>query len=56
MSGSHDSRPVNPIRVRKTPGARHPYMATRRGSGTYGWGNTPQEARECLLRQEQKSK
>lgn len=32
-------------RVRKTPNGRHLYTATYRGVGTYGWGNTPDEAR-----------
>ena len=31
--------------VRKTPNCRHLYRATMKGFGTYGWGNTPEEAR-----------
>lgn len=38
------------IRVRKTPYGLHLYVATIKGAATYGWGNTPAEARECLLR------
>lgn len=41
---------VGKVRVRKTPCGLHPYVATMRGKGTYGWGNTPNEARECLTR------
>lgn len=37
------------IRVRKTRGGWHPYVATMRGKGTYGWGNTPDEARAKLI-------
>ena len=36
------------IITRKTPGTRHPYKATCKGYGCYGWGNTPQEARDKL--------
>lgn len=43
--------PKQKIRVRKTPYGRHLYTATIKGIGTYGWGNTPAEARGCLLRQ-----
>lgn len=35
-------------RVRKTPNGRHLYTATLKGYATYGWGNTPQEARARL--------
>lgn len=42
------------IRVRKTPYGLHLYVATIKGVGTYGWGNTPAEARECLQRNLQK--
>ena len=35
-------------RVRKTPNGRHLYTATLKGHGTYGWGNTPDEARAKL--------
>lgn len=38
------------IRVRKTPNALHPYTATMRGKGTYGWGNSPAEARARLAK------
>lgn len=38
------------IRVRHTPNCLHPYAATIKGDGAYGWGNTPDEARECLRR------
>ena len=34
--------------VRKTPSGRHLYCATLKGYGTYGWGNTPDEARAKL--------
>lgn len=37
------------IRVRKTPHGLHPYVATIKGEVQYGWGNTPKEARECLM-------
>ena len=33
------------IVVRKTPNCRHLYTATMRGFATYGWGNSPEEAR-----------
>ena len=36
------------IRVRKTPNCAHPYTATIKGYGGYGWGNTPDEARASL--------
>lgn len=36
------------VRVRKTPNALHLYIATMRGQGTYGWGNSPAEARAKL--------
>ncbi len=39
------------IRIKKTPNGRHPYTATMKGVGTYGWGNNPAEARASLLRQ-----
>lgn len=39
------------VRVRKTPNALHPYTATMKGKGSYGWGNTPKEARERLQQQ-----
>lgn len=35
-------------RVKKTPNCRHLYTATLKGFGTYGWGNTPDEARAKL--------
>jgi hypothetical protein len=35
-------------RVRKTPNGRHLYSATLKGYATYGWGNTPDEARAKL--------
>lgn len=36
------------IRTRHTPDGLHPYRATIKGVGTYGWGQTPKEARERL--------
>ena len=36
------------IRVRHTPGAMHAYRANITGIGTYGWGNTPGEARRRI--------
>lgn len=39
------------IRVKHTPNALHPYTATMKGKGSYGWGNTPKEARERLAQQ-----
>jgi hypothetical protein len=39
------------IRVRKTPNCAHAYKATVSGIGFYGWGNTPQAAREKLIEQ-----
>lgn len=42
------------IRVRKTPYGLHLYVATVKGVGTYGWGDTPTKARACLLRNLQK--
>lgn len=38
-------------RVRKTPYGLHLYTATIKGEGTYGFGNTPAEARASLERQ-----
>lgn len=53
-SNDRNARVINPvkleIRVRKTPNAMHPYIATTKGVGTYGWGNTSAEARACLKR------
>lgn len=40
-------KPIKP-RARKTPNGRHLYYATLKGYGTYGWGNTPDEARAKL--------
>lgn len=40
-------KPIKPA-VRKTPNGRHLYTATLKGYGTYGWGNTPDEARAKL--------
>lgn len=37
------------IRVKKTPGCWHPYRATAKGHGPYGWGNTAAEARAKLI-------
>ena len=37
------------IRVKRTPNCLHAYTATMKGKGTYGWGNTPAEARAKLL-------
>lgn len=34
--------------VRKTPYGHHLYVAALRGQSTYGWGNTPHEARTKL--------
>lgn len=43
---------INPkINTRKTPNGRHLYRATCKGYGRYGWGNTPQEAREKMAEQ-----
>lgn len=39
----------NQIRVKRTPNYLHAYTATMKGKGTYGWGNTPAEARKKLL-------
>lgn len=36
------------VRVRKTPNGRHLYCATIKGYATYGWGNTPDDARAKL--------
>jgi hypothetical protein len=36
------------IRTVKTPNGMHLYAAYKRGHGTYGWGNTPAEARAKL--------
>ena len=47
-------KPIKP-RVRKTPNGRHPYYATLKGYGTYGWGNTPDEARSKLAENIEKS-
>lgn len=41
------TRPNQPS-VRKTPNGRHMYTATLKGYATYGWGNTPDEARAKL--------
>lgn len=38
------------VRVRRTPNCLHAYTATVKGKGTYGWGNTPSEARQCLAK------
>ncbi len=35
-------------RVRRTPHGKHLYRATLKGYATYGWGNTPDEARTKL--------
>lgn len=37
------------IRTKKTPNGLHLYAAYARGKGTYGWGDTPVEARTKLL-------
>jgi len=37
------------IRVRKTPYAMHPYIATLKGCPIYGWGKTPADARAKLI-------
>jgi len=39
------------VNVRWTPNCRHPYTATIKGRGEYGWGNTPAEARAKLAEQ-----
>ena len=44
-----DEPKAGKIRIRKTPYGLHQYTATIKGMGTYGWGNTPSEAKECLL-------
>jgi hypothetical protein len=36
------------VRIKHTPNCRHRYTAALKGSPHYGWGNSPQEARECL--------
>jgi hypothetical protein len=36
------------IRTRRTPDGLNPYRATMKGVATYGWGQTPTEARERL--------
>ncbi len=36
------------IRIKHTPNCLHAYTATMKGKGTYGWGNTPDEARAKL--------
>jgi len=37
------------IRTRQAgSNALHKYYAMMKGRGTYGWGNTPKEARACL--------
>lgn len=40
----------NAVRVRKSPYGMHLYVATMKGEGTYGWGDTPKEARSCLTK------
>ena len=42
------SVPAGRVRIRKTPNCLHAYTATVKGKGTYGWGNTPAEARQRL--------
>jgi hypothetical protein len=39
------------VRIKKTPNGRHLYTATMLAVGTYGFGNTPDEARASLARQ-----
>jgi hypothetical protein len=39
------------VRVRKTPNCAHLYTATIKGQGTYGFGDTPDEARQSLTNQ-----
>jgi len=40
---------IKKVTVRKSPNGRHLYYASEvRGNGTYGWGNTPAEARAKL--------
>lgn len=39
------------VRIKKTPNCLHPYTATMKAVGTYGFGNTPAEARASLFRQ-----
>ena len=36
------------IKVKKAPNGLHRYTATIKGVGTYGYGNTPAEARDQL--------
>ena len=43
------ARKLERPRVRKTLNGRHPYVATLKGYATYGWGNTPDEAKAKLL-------
>jgi hypothetical protein len=47
-SGTSHSQGNLKVRVRKTPNGLHPYIATMKGRGIYGWGNTPTEARAKL--------
>lgn len=36
------------VNTRRTPNGRHLYHATVPGEGPYGWGDTPQAARDKL--------
>lgn len=38
------------VRIRRTPHCLHAYTATVKGKGTYGWGNTPSEAKQRLAK------
>lgn len=42
---------ANKIRIKKTPNCLHRYTATMKECGTYGFGDTPSEARASLERQ-----
>ena len=45
-----DKEILRMMRVRKTPCGWHPYTAHIKGLPEYGWGYTPAEARNRLLR------
>jgi hypothetical protein len=47
-SDPHAASKADKPRIKKTPNCRHLYTARLKGYGTYGWGNTPDEARAKL--------
>ncbi len=49
-SNQSDADILGMMRVRKTPCGFHPYTVRIKGLPEYGWGYTPDEARNCLLR------